>query len=76
MTKLFNITLQETVTKTMVIEAESKESAEMIALNFHLGWSDKELNSSIRNLSTSIEGTVFETPENLSKGSGHSSAVY
>lgn len=66
---LHNITLKETVTKNMVIEAETLEDAEVIALNHHFGWSDKADNARIRELSTTIEGSVLETREKLSYGS-------
>lgn len=72
---LYNISLREVTTKQMTIEASSKEDAEMVALNFHFGWSDKSENDRIRTLSTTIEGSVFETPPKLSEGLGHDPVV-
>lgn len=75
MTSVYNIELREVTTKKMTIEASDKESAELTALNFHLGWSDKEENARIKELSVMHEGTISGEETELSVGLVHSSAV-
>lgn len=69
------ITLKETVTKTMLIEALSKSEAGETALLFHLGVSNAEDNARIKSLTTHVSGTVHGKAANLSEGSIHSYAV-
>ena len=69
------ITLKETVTKTMLIAAPSKEEGAFTALRFHLGVSDQEENARIKSLTTHVSGTVHGEEAELSEGCIHSSAV-
>lgn len=73
--KTYRITLQEVTTKQMAIEASSKEEAEFLALNSHLGWLEKTEMGRVCELSTMVEGSIIETPPDLSKGLGHDPVV-
>ena len=69
------ITLKETVTKTMLIAAPSKEEGAFTALRFHLGVSNAEENARIKSLATHVSGTVHGEEACLSAGFIHSYAV-